>query len=524
MSKLNTNTTKGGLGLSPSGISPTGGEHRPLPAMLGRQDVKAGSWLVSPCRIPGDVPMTNISDRVMLVPTTDGELERSVRGHEMAHAKFSPSHEDMEKWVARGIATHTALVLAEEVRINYIANKAGYSLDKYLATGSETTTGTELAKKKDWSGCVGAMAATLNTAGYNKFITGVRRVDKEWATILRKIGTKLNRELRRADKSGELFYTDRVEFGEDDTIAPRGFFFSERIGEWLDRVATFPPPPPTPKGASKSSTTTSTGESDEKPAPWEEGKRRLDKSDDKGKASRDGNPNPIEIDPTRDTNHAVVGWEELRVSREPMPRYSVGQIGKKRIATNMGRRPRRIHRLMTDPAKRVFDRTTRGSGGMVIIDASGSMSFTTEQIAQITENAPGCTVAIYSNRGTNATNLWVIADKGRMVESVDYIDYGYGNGVDLPALEWGVRNRSKPKEPMVWVTDGGVTGKHDTFSDQLVMACAKFVMKHNIIVVPHVESAIAELGKLQRGGEARSHYPAHIRTVWRRYMNRELPR
>lgn len=199
-------------------------------------------------------------------------------------------------------------------------------------------------------------------------------------------------------------------------------------------------------------------------------------------------------------------------------------MGKKRIATNMGRRPRRLHRYMTDPAKRVFDKTIRGSGGMVIIDASGSMSFTTEQIAEIIENAQGATVAIYSDRGRkDMPNMWVVADKGKMVENVEYIDYGHGNGVDFPAIEWGVKNRQYKNTPLVWVTDGGVCGAHDGFSELLSMQCITYARQHNFIVVPHIEGAIEQLRNLKIHGKAHSVYPYMFQRTYQNYMGVPLP-
>jgi len=200
-------------------------------------------------------------------------------------------------------------------------------------------------------------------------------------------------------------------------------------------------------------------------------------------------------------------------------------MGKKRIATNVGIRPRRMHRFMTDPAKRVFDKTVRGSGGMVIIDASGSMSFTTEQIAQIIENAQGATVMIYSDKGRNnsSPNAWVVADKGRMVETVEYIDYGHGNGVDFPAIEWGVKNRQYRTTPLVWITDGGVCGKNDGFSELLAMQCMTYAKQHNYIVVPHIEEAIEQLRNLRMNGKAQSVYPWQFRKIWLEHMGKTSP-
>ena len=152
------------------------------------------------------------------------------------------------------------------------------------------------------------------------------------------------------------------------------------------------------------------------------------------------------------------------------------------------------------------------------------MSFTTEQIAEIIENAQGATVAIYSDRGMkDMPNMWVVADKGRMVENVEYIDYGHGNGVDFPAIEWGVKNRQYKNTPLVWVTDGGVCGAYDGFSELLSMQCITYARQHNFIVVPHIEGAIEQLRNLKVHGKAHSVYPYLFQRTYQNYMGVPLP-
>jgi hypothetical protein len=153
------------------------------------------------------------------------------------------------------------------------------------------------------------------------------------------------------------------------------------------------------------------------------------------------------------------------------------------------------------------------------------MSFTTAQIAEIIDNAQGATVAIYSDnmREDGAPNMWVVADKGRMVENVEYINYGHGNGVDYPAIVWGVENRQYKNTPIVWVTDGGVCGAGDGYSDLLAMQCITYARKHKYIVVPHIEEAIEQLKNLRNGGKAYSVYPRMFKETYRQHMGVSLP-
>lgn len=492
------------------------GANRPEPTMLGRRDIEHGQWQVEDCRAVRGEPSTDLQNRVMFAPSTSDETARVIRAHEMMHAKVSPTPAQMEVWTGRMVASEKAMTVTEELRVNYLCQQAGFDVKTQLADGAELANGEHLAKNNDWAGAVAMCIGTVGTAGHKQFLNGIRRHNRQWGEALADIGKRAMKEMRKAHKTGTLSRTEPY-----DGVAPYGFIHTERLAEWVDRLATFPPvekqePKKGKAGSGASGVDKSeTGEDGEK----EEAEI---KAETDGKADKNGNPHS-KIEPA--DNGGAIRWSELRISREPLPRYHTGSMGKKRVATNMGIRPRRMHRYLTDPAKRVFDKTVRGSGGMVIIDASGSMSFTTEQIAQIIENAQGATVLIYSDRGRKGDhpNAWVVADKGRMVENVEYIDYGHGNGVDFPAIVWGVENRQYKNTPLVWVTDGGVCGANDGFSELLSMQCITYARKHKYIVVPHIEEAIEQLRNLRTNGSAHSVYPYMFRKTYQNHMGVPLP-
>jgi hypothetical protein len=485
------------------------GHNRPLPAMLARQDVEHGKWKVEHCRPVRGEPATSVSEKIMLVPTTDSDLARVIRAHEMIHAKISPTAEQFEQWIGREVASETAMIAVEELRVNYLAQKAGFDVKNHLSDGSELNAGERMAQTNDWAGAVAMCIATAGTAGHKQFLNGIRRHDRAWGDALLDIGKRAVKEIRKADKHGHLG-SSKVPDSHSGLPAPYGFANTERLAEWLDRLADFAPPERRKeKGKGK-------GKDDDKAEGVDKSHGNKGENDE---ARRDGERHKG-ITPSESSGGT---WGELRIERCPMPKISKGIMGKKRIATNMGRRPRRIHRMLTDPAMRVFDRTTKGTGGMVIIDASGSMSFTTQQIHEIITHAPGATVAIYSDRNNkNTTNFWIVADKGRMVENVDNCDYGYGNGVDFPAIQWGVKNRRNPKAPLVWVTDGGVCGLNDGYSDKLAIQCLTYARKNKFIVVPHVGEAIRQLKQMSNGGTAKSVYPMMFVELWKELMGETL--
>jgi len=489
----------------PFGSKVRGAGKRPLPAMLQRNDVSHGKWSVEHCQPVRGEPATSVNERKMFAPTNESELARVIRAHEMIHAKISPTADQFEKWVNREVASETALIVVEELRVNHLAQKAGFDVKTHLSDGSELNTGERMAQTNDWAGAVAMCIGTAGTAGHKQFLNGIRRHNRAWGDALLDIGKRAVKEIKKADRRGYLGDTTIP----TDCPAPYGFRYTEQLAEWVDRLADFPPPPER-RGGKKGGKTDGDG-------------KGVDKSHtNKGVGdtpSRDGERHRG-ITPSESVGGA---WAELRIERCAMPKYGKGIMGKKRIATNMGRRPRRIHRMLTDPSMRVFDRVTKGTGGMVIIDASGSMSFTTEQIYEIITHAPGATVAIYSDRNRGSgTNFWIVADKGRMVENVENCDYGYGNGVDFPAIQWGVKNRRNPKAPLVWVTDGGVCGVDDGYSDTLAIQCLTYARKNKYIVVPHVEEAIKQLKQMSNGGTPKSVYPIMFVKLWKELMGETL--
>lgn len=92
-----------------------------------------------------------------------------------------------------------------------------------------------------------------------------------------------------------------------------------------------------------------------------------------------------------------------------------------------------------------------------------------------------------------------------------------GNGMDGPALEWAISQRKNLKEPIIWVSDGGVTGKRDEYNEALTMSCISICKKNDIFVVPDVDTAIEMLRDLQKGKKVTSTVPYQLQeTYWKR--------
>jgi hypothetical protein len=477
-------------------------EIRPLPEMLGRKDKDAGVWRVDTCAPVRGKPMTNVVTKHMVVPVGDEQIDRVIRAHEMAHARFSPA-DDFPKWVARGIATEEAMTVVEEVRVNFLIKKAGFDVD-LLADGSEKASGVRIAEAGDWTQAVYIAVGYSICGGGKDFLTGVKRVNPAWAKTLREIIKAVEKEFVKAFKTGTLGST---EVDPRHGLAPFGFSHTERIAEWVDRLANPPQQDEDEQQDEPNGQKEGEGEP-KKDDPTKDGKGGVGATNAQPKAD------PKKVRPTevgKGNNGVVPSWGKLIVGTLPLTRKAHGGLGRKRVASNMGRNPRRIGNALADPEKRVFDRYKKGNGGIVLIDGSGSMSFTNKDILDITEASPGCTVAVYSaDRNNVKPNLLVLAQNGKMIDKLP--ERNGGNGVDGEAIRWAVKQRKRSSTPIVWVTDGkvhglGTGGQYGGYHDILAMDCIKEVLKHKVFMAHNVTDGLAVLKQLSVGKKPNRWYP-----------------
>ncbi len=471
------------------------------PEMLGRKDAEHGQWQVEECMPRRGIPATSIVGRQMKVPTADTDMSRVIRAHEMMHAKVSPAG-DWEQWINRGIATESSLVVAEELRVNYLCKKAGFAVDEHLSDDGETADGERMANTNDWAGAVRMAIATAGTASNKKFLTGVRRHNRMWGTALLDISKRAVKEMDKAHATGRLASTD---VHKPTGLSPIGFSYAERIAEWIDRLAGMDPPTEEEQEEQETSDESSMST---------KGTERTEHSDKGTPATSKQKMERLKsVTPDR-MNGNIPYWGELNIEKLVMPIRTKGNLGKVKRASNVGHSPRRMHRYMTDPERRIFDTKKKGMGGVVVLDCSGSMSLSHEEVRLMVEASPGATVLAYSDMDHCAgkPNAWVLADKGRMVE--DMPNMGAGNGVDFPAIEWAVKHRQHSSAPVIWVTDGGVCGPNQGFSELLANQCTAYAKEKRIIVVPHAKEAIVALNHLRAGRPVRRQWPYMLRSAW----------
>jgi hypothetical protein len=188
-----------------------------------------------------------------------------------------------------------------------------------------------------------------------------------------------------------------------------------------------------------------------------------------------------------------VPWGKMNIETPPRPLRVTGYLGRRRIAAEEGSVPRNIHRLLVDG--RVFQRTRRQQGGTVMIDCSGSMSLTNEDIKKILDHSPGVSVAVYSGNDRDGV-LRVLAAEGRQVEDRWVAaPAGGANIIDGPALQW----LGKQQKPRIWVSDGQVTGIHDRMSAVNALECSATCHLRGIVRRTDMAEAITMLkGKATR--------------------------
>ena len=200
-------------------------------------------------------------------------------------------------------------------------------------------------------------------------------------------------------------------------------------------------------------------------------------------------------------NSDLVGdWEPLVVSKPELSINHTGKLGRRVIASDSGREIRYLNRMVSDPDKRVFSRKTRALGGVVVIDASGSMHLSEDDLDRLLKASAGATVLMYSGgyNNPNKPNAWVIARKGRMVRRLPEVPGD--NACDGPALIYAASLRDRGSQPVIWVSDGYVTGINSGHTNtNLRKDIENIIRKHRIVRVDHVQEAEKLMKRLQGG-------------------------
>jgi hypothetical protein len=200
---------------------------------------------------------------------------------------------------------------------------------------------------------------------------------------------------------------------------------------------------------------------------------------------------------------------DLVVSKPDRTLGHSGRMGRSKKSEQIGRNLTRPHNYYGDNQRRVFTRYASGRGAVVLLDLSGSMSLSTEQVDQMIEASHGSTIIGYSMGEQSEPNCWVIAHNNTRMRGIPRVRGG--NGVDVPAMLYADTYRTT-RQPLIWVSDGHATGIDDNMNEAVLEATAKTVQALGIHQVEDVEEAIELMAKMQRGQNPK---PKMCSMLWR---------
>ena len=172
-------------------------------------------------------------------------------------------------------------------------------------------------------------------------------------------------------------------------------------------------------------------------------------------------------------------WGKMRTYKPHLSVNLQSKIkgGREYRPMDYGVNPKYMNRWCVD--KKVFKQKQRVYGGTILIDASGSMNFSGDDILEIMQLLPAVTIAMYNDRGGEWGEgaLRIIGRNGKRV-SEEYLSRwsGGGNLVDGPALQW----LSKQPPKRIWVSDMYVFGLHNHNSENLLKDCIEICKRSGI--------------------------------------------
>lgn len=210
---------------------------------------------------------------------------------------------------------------------------------------------------------------------------------------------------------------------------------------------------------------------------------------------QDGTPE-IDLD-----GRAVAGpiqWQDVVLAPIRLERPHVGRTGRSHRPAAAGPIVRDLSRQITDPERRVFGARARYRSALVVLDLSGSMSYTEDDLDAILDAARGSTVVGYSGGANpNRPNVWLLAHQMRRVATLPTVPGG--NRCDGPALTFAVRRFRRAGAPVVWVSDGVVTGVGDACSAGLFEDMRRRLHYHGVTQVETIEAAHEVLERMAHG-------------------------
>lgn len=379
---------------------------------------------------------------------------RMIRRHELGHVKWSPKTMGRLK---PGVRPEAVEVL-EEIRVNYLLRKAGIALDEPTQCIDKVEI---LANKLVYeSGISELILMTLASMWDRKDPTtqyGGYTWGHEYDTIMKVMDDALDdpriTEMRKAEirftkNTASQFYHSIVRHAYGQTPSYRKVQnYAKKLSEVLEMFLD----KPKQEDVYKQQTLQHENEMGEEG----EGQEEIENPQtvqELEQRMRSNLMNEMNYQTTGGVGH----WGEMEIHQPPLTVNLQGRLkqGRKYRPADFGYNPKFINRWCSD--KKIFKQKQHVLGGTILIDASGSMSFSGQDILDIMELLPAVTIAMY-NGGGNTGDLRVIARNGMRVTE-QYLDEhsGMGNVVDGPALKW----LATMPERRIWVSDMYIFGAY----------------------------------------------------------------
>ncbi len=146
------------------------------------------------------------------------------------------------------------------------------------------------------------------------------------------------------------------------------------------------------------------------------------------------------------------------------------------------------------PISRPFlRRESPAPGGVIIIDASGSMHIDSHKLRALCKSAPAATVAYYSG-GENGYIVIYAKDGSRLDDSIPLPNHCEGNVADEKALLYGLSERKRQgcTNPVILISDLGFNGNSEESESRAKRILADGLANGSIRVIEDFTSALAE--------------------------------
>jgi len=423
------------------------------PQMLEGQ--KGEGWTVVNGGIEGLVQHTDLAGRVLVVPDGDSILERNQRLKELAGARWTPTT-SLPKVAEKEKVDPHCLRCAEDFRLTFNIIKASKTL--YREQFSKGVADSEVLQNlveqiepddpKQARVIPLVMAALGRTEGATRFINALKAKiypESVEGNIKREAIKKLAKLALNVEQKGPEIMARHLR--KSFAGFPKSVIYARYLMEAQSRA----------EGLAQNC--------------------REEIRQSKGGAITREFGNLLQKKHKIEDAGISQGFGKMTVKVPPllMPVKAKNKINRHRV-TDEGILPFQLYRLFVDG--KVFLDPRKVRGGSVVVDISGSMGLTPEQVYEFVLACPGATIAQYSGSGLEG-ELVVVAHKGRIAPRDIIGNSHMGNVVDGPALEW----LSKLPKPRVWVSDTQVTGIHDGGSGTLRQKCLAFCQSNQIKIV-----------------------------------------